>query len=252
MRSIRLCLIVLAALSASLVMAGELEDVVAKHLEARGGLDKIEGVESARISGKMIFPGGAMEAPLVMQWKQPNKLRFEFTFQGMTGIQAYDGESGWAVMPFQGRTDPEPMTEDQLKQFDEQADFHGAFVNSEKKGYKLEYLGTEEVEGTEAHKIKVTNKNGEETLVFLDAEYFLEIKSESKRTIRGQELEIEASQGDYKEVDGLMMGHSFESKPKGAEAGQSIVFEKIELNVELDDSLFQMPEKKAETPAETE
>jgi hypothetical protein len=252
MRKFRLCGVALVALCALPVAAGELEDVVAKHLEARGGLDKIEAVKSARITGKMIFPGGAMEAPLVLQWKEPNKLRMEFTLQGMTGIQAYDGETGWAVMPFQGRTDPEPMSEEQLEQIDEQADFHGAFVNSEEKGYTLEYLGKEEIEGTEAHKIKVTNKHGEETLVFLDAEYFLEIKSESKRTIRGQELEIEASQGDYKDVDGLMLAHSVESKPKGMEAGQSVIFEKIELNVPLDDALFEMPEKKVEEPAETE
>jgi len=225
------------------------DEVIGKYLEARGGLDKIKAVDSARLKGTMTM-GGQMEAPFVWTWKRPNKLRVEFTIQGQTGVQAFDGESGWSLMPFMGVTDPQPMAEDETKVFAEQADLDGQFIDSEKKGYVVEYVGEEEVEGTPAHKVRVTNKHGDVSHVYFDAEYYLEIKAEGKRTLRGQEIEFEATQGDYKEVDGLMFAHSIESKPKGAPAGQTITFEAIELNVEVPDSDFAMPA--VEKPAETE
>lgn len=244
-----LVLILFCAVLAPAAFAESADEVVGKYLEARGGLDKIKAVDSARFSGRMSL-GGQMEAPFVWTWKRPNKLRVEFTVQGQTGIQAFDGEQGWSLMPFMGITDPQPMAADETDVFGEQADLDGQFIDSAKKGYVIEYVGEEEVEGTPAHKIKVTNKHGDVTHVYFDAEYFLEIKSEGKRTLRGQEIEFEATQGDYKEVDGLMFAHSIESKPKGAPAGQTITFEKIELNVEVSDSDFAMPA--VEKPAETE
>ena len=228
---------------ATTAMADSLDEIVAKHLEARGGADKIGAIESARFSGTMSFGGGQMEAPFVMKWKRPNKLRFEIILQGMTGIQAWDGDSGWALMPFQGDTEPQPIPEDDAKDLEEQADFDGPFIGSEEKGYTIELVGEEEIEGTPAYKIKVTNKHGDVSHVYFDSEYFLEIKSEGKRNIRGQEVEYESTQGDYKEVDGLVFAHSFEQRAKGAPAAQQVLtIETIELGVEIADSEFEMPE----------
>ncbi len=238
-----------ALLAVSNVASGELEDIVAKHLAARGGSLKLEAIDSIQMSGRMHFPGAGLEAPVLFRWKKPNKLRIEFTFQGLTGVEAYDGKTGWGIMPFEGKTDAEPLGEEQVKLLEEQADFHGPFVDSAKKGYKLEYLGREAVDGQDAHKIKVTNKHGAQSFVYLDAQSFFKIKSETKRTVREEELDIETSQGDYKEVAGLMLAHSVESKPKGQPAGQTIVFEKIEVNVELPDSVFAMPGKAAQATA---
>ena len=82
--------------------------------------------------------------------------------------------------------------------------------------------------------------------VYIDAESMLEIKSESKRKRGDQELELESSLGDYKEVGGLMLPFSIEQKPKGAPQGSTITIEKIELDVAIDDAIFAMPVKKAE------
>jgi outer membrane lipoprotein-sorting protein len=230
--------------------AGEtLEEVLAKNYEARGGLDKITAVKSARLTGKMTM-GQGMEAPFLWQWKRPNKLRLEFTIQGMTGVQAYDGTTGWMLMPFMGKTEPEKMSQEDADNVKEQADFDGELVNWKEKGYKVELLGKEPVEGTDAWKLKVTKPNGDTTTVYLDAEYYLEIKSEGKRTIRGQEVEYESSVGDYKEVDGLMIPHSITSKAKGTPSGQTITIDKVELNVPIDDAVFAMPEvAKKDAPA---
>ncbi len=236
----RLVLGAWSVLFSAAAFAQTLDEVLAKNYEARGGLARITAVSSARITGTMSM-GGGMEAPFVWQWKRPNKLRVEFTVQGMTGVQAYDGQTGWMVMPFMGSSDPEKMPEDQLADIREQADFEGELVNWKAKGHQVELVGREKVEGTDALKLKVIKSNGDINYVYLDAEYFLEIKGEGKRTLRGQEVEFESSIGDYKEVGGLMIPHSMSSRAKGAPAGQTITFTKVELDVPLDDSLFTMP-----------
>jgi hypothetical protein len=150
-------------------------------------------------------------------------------------------------MPFLGKNDPEAMTGDDLKDIIEQADLiEGPLFNWKDKGNTVELLGKEAVEGTDAWKLKLTQKNGDVSTIYLDADAYLQIKSEGKRKRGEQEIEFESSYGDYKEVGGLMFAHSVESKPKGAPQGATITVESVELNVDIPDSDFAMPAPKAE------
>lgn len=240
----RLLPLTLAAVLAAWPAAGQTaDDIVAKNTQAKGGREKLKSVQSVRVTGRMTA-GPGVEAPFTWEWKRPNKLRLEFTVQGMTGIQAYDGTTGWMVMPFMGKTDPEKLPEEEQKLVEEQADFEGALVDYKEKGHQVELVGKETVEGTEAYKLKLTKKGGNVSYLFLDVESCLEFKEQGKRKVRGQEIEFETSLGDYKEVGGLVIAHSIESRPKGAPAGQVFTFEKIELDVTVDDARFKMPEVK--------
>jgi outer membrane lipoprotein-sorting protein len=222
-----------------------LDEILAKNVAARGGLDKIKAVQTIKYSGKMNM--GGMEAPFTMSKKRPESMRVDFTIQGMTGSQAYDGSSGWMLMPFMGKKDAEPLSGDMLKDAKEQADFDGPFIDSAKKGYKVELLGKTEIEGSPAYKLKVT-KDGDETLVYLDADSFLEIRMEGKRKIQGQDVETETTLGNYQEVNGMLFPYSMESKAKGQPGAQVITVEKIELNPAITDDMFKMPAKKVEAP----
>ncbi len=217
-----------------------LTDVLDKHYEAIGGLEAWSAVTSAKMVGKMSAPQG-FEAPFTIMFKVPGKSRLEFTFQGMTGVQAVDGDVAWQIMPFMGKTEAEPMPEEQAKLMIEQADFDGPLVNWEEDGNQIDYEGTEDVEGTTAHKLKVTLESGDVRYYYLDADYFLPIKSSGKTTMQGQEQEFVTIYGDYKEVGGIMMAHSIESKPAGAPAGQVITIETTEVNVDIGDDQFSMP-----------
>jgi outer membrane lipoprotein-sorting protein len=247
-RKLVLCVLCGVLALAGLASAETLEEILAKNLEVRGGEDAILAVQSTRSSGTMRMGGsaaGALEVPFTAEFKRPNKVRIEFTMQGMTAIQAYDGEVGWAVMPFLGRTEPEEMAEDRLKDIKDQADFDGILVNYEEKGHTVEFLGTEDVDGTSAYMLKVTKANGDVVDLFLDAEYYIEFKAETTREVQGSEIEVSTVFGDYKEVDGLLFAHSMEMSFVGSPAGQVITIEKMELNVEIDDDRFTMPEPRA-------
>jgi len=232
------------------VSAQTADEIVNKHIQARGGLEKLKAVKTIRYTGKMQM-GQGMEAPAVLEQKRPNSLRMEFTIQGLTGIQAFDGKTGWMLMPFGGKKDPEPMWDDELKAFTEEADFDGPRVDYKEKGNKVELVGKEPVEGTDAYKLKVTLKNGDVDYMYLDTDSYLQLKQENKRTVRGAERESEVNLGDYKEVEGLMMPFSYEMGAKGMPQKQKITIEKVELNPAIEDTRFKMPEvKKAEPKPE--
>lgn len=228
------------ALAAPAVFAQSVDDVLAKHFDAQGGLDKFRAMKSIRLTGKMgVGPG--MEAPFTMEKKRPGLMRMDFTFQGMTGTQAWDGKQGWSVMPFMGKKDPEPISPEDAKSIEEQADFDGPLVDWKDKGHALELMGKEQVEGAECIKLKVTRKNGEVDYWYFDAETYLLVKQEGKRTRHGTEIEGEVTFGDYKEVSGLMFPFSMTSGAKGMPQKQTMTFEKIELDPELADARFVMP-----------
>lgn len=241
-RSLVCSLVALAAL-ATAASAQTADELIQKNIQAHGGLDKIKSVQSMRMTGKIV--GGGMEMPMLMEFKRPTNMRMEFTVQGMTGIQGYDGTTGWAVMPFVGKTEPEKMSPEDLKQMEDQADIDGPLVDYKEKGHQVEYLGKADVEGTPAHKLKVTKKNGDVVTIYLDADAFLELKAEGKSVRRGQEVEFETLYGDYKDVGGgLIMPHSLEIKPKGMPQGQHVQIEKVELNPEIAADRFAMPPAK--------
>jgi uridine kinase len=139
------------------------------------------------------------------------------------------------------------MAGDQLDEIKEEADFDGPMVDYKAKGNKVEYLGKVDVEGTPAYKMKVTLKNGNEQTVYLDADNYLEIKSEGKRKVQGQEVEGDTVIGNYKEVDGILFPTQIENHIKGREGAQTFTIDKIEVNPTIDSATFAMPAaKKAE------
>ena len=238
------------ALFAMPVSAQTAEEIVAKYIKTIGGAEKIEAIKTLRRTGKFTG-GGGFEAVVIQENKRPQMARQEFTIQGMTGVNAYDGKTGWKIEPWQGKKDAEPLGEEELKQIQEDADFDGPLVNYQQKGNKVEFVGSEPVEGTDAFKLKVTLKNGDVSYYFMDTDYYVPIKIESKRMVRGAEREFESSLGDYKEVAGVYLPHSIESGVKGSPNKSQITFEKIEANVALDDSRFKQPAAPAK-PAKSE
>ena len=220
--------------------AQTVDEIIAKNIEARGGADKLKSVQSMKATATMSM-GPGMEAPGILVVKRPALARLEFTVQGLTAVQAYDGKNAWQVMPFMGKKDPELMSADEAKETEEMADIDGPLVDYKSKGHQIELLGKEKIEGTDAFKLKVTLKNGDVQTIYIDSESFLEIKEETKRTVRGSEQVFESAIGDYKEVNGIMFPFAEETSAKGSDQKEKLTITKIELNVPADDSLFKMP-----------
>jgi outer membrane lipoprotein-sorting protein len=226
------------------ISAQTVDEIIAKNIEARGGMEKIKAVKSLKMTGLMTARGQVM--PFSVQMERPNSVRVEFTFQGKAVIQAYDGENGWKVMPFVGTPGPTKMTERDLRDIEEQADLDGPLVDYKSKGHSVEFLGKEDLEGVQVYKLKLTLKNGNVRTIDVNSSTNLELETSSKQMNQGQEIEVDAFLRDYKDTDGLMMPYSIEQKVAG-ETVSSFTVEKVEMNVDLDDALFKMPGENAQS-----
>src|ERR1700682_5910303 len=228
------------ALLAAPASAQNADEIVAKYIKSVGGAEKIQAVKTLRRTGTF-SGGGGFEAAVLEENKRGNMVRQEFSLQGLTAVNAYDGHAGWKIEPWQGKKDPEPLGEEEMKQILEDSDFDGPLVNYQQKGNKVEFAGMEPVEGTDAFKLKLTLVNGDVRYYYMDTDYYVPIKIETKRMIRGAEREYETSLGDYKEVNGWYLPHSMEVNVKGSQNRQKVTYDKIEANVPIDDSRFHIP-----------
>ena len=238
-----LALVLAAAPSQKTLTADE---IVARHVEARGGAAKLEALKSLRIDGKIIFGGGdgAIDAAASQVSRKPDSIRREVSLQGLTAIDAFDGKESWSVDPFQGRRDPYRTTADEARGLEEDADFEGPLVDAQAKGARVESLGTEDVDGTPALKLRVSLKNGDTEYVYLDPDSFLEIRRVTQRVVRGTERLTETDFGSYVQVLGVWIPGSIESGRKGGPKDSRFTLESAEGNPAAADALFAFPSTK--------
>lgn len=229
-------------LSAHAAFAVTANELATKNIEAKGGIDKLHAIQSLRLTGRMRIQGDTIELGYVTLIKQPDSIRYEASLQGLTQVQAYDGKQAWQINPFQGRKDPEKLSTDDAKGLGEDAaDFTGPLVDYESKGYKLDYLGTEDIDGTDAHKLRITRPNGDLTLVYLDPDHFLEIRIVNRRIEHGVPVETVTDLGDYEQVAGVYLPFAQESGLKGSSDRQKVQYEKAEANSGAFGNIFQFP-----------
>jgi len=215
------------------------EELVAKNLQAKGGVEKMKAIQSLRLTGKY---EGNVQGVITQESKRPEMLRETFTVQGMTQVQSYDGSAAWQISPFNGRKAPEMLGEDDARTLIEDADMDGPLVDAQAKGNKIEYLGHDVVDGDDAYKLKITLKNGDIFYYYLDPDTFIEIQVERQTYVRGAVRESMTWLGSYKPVNGVMFPFSIEvgSRNNPNQRGK-ITITRVEANVPIDDGVFKMP-----------
>ena len=219
--------------------AQTVDELIAKNIQARGGLEKLHAIKSFQLTGKILQ--GPMRVAYVQKNKRESKIREESVVQGLTQVRAFDGSTAWQINPFGGRRDPDLMSHDASKGIRIEADLDGPLVDYKQKGYQAEYLGHDSVEGTDCYKIKLTLKEGDVRYYYLDADSYLEIKIEAQTYIRGALQYRDMMLGDYEQVDGVYFPFSTESGEPGSERVIRLTVDKIELNVPFDDAQFSFP-----------
>jgi outer membrane lipoprotein-sorting protein len=222
----------LIALSLSFsAMAQTAQEIVSKHLNAIGGEDAWKKVTSMISEGNMKVQGA--EVALKMSVLNGKGSRQDISVMGMTGYQIMTPTGGWNYMPFQGQTKPEPVTEDVVKENADQLDAQGALVDYKTKGHTVELLGKEDIEGTEAYKLKVTHKSGKTETIFIDPSSYYILRSISKQKANGQEMDVTTNFSNYKKLpEGIVIPMSI-TLPFG-----ELTLTKVEVNKPVDEKLF--------------
>jgi len=227
----------LTATAAVPVSAQSVAEVLDHYHAAVGGVDAWTSLSTMKANGT-INVSGMVTGPFTIVQKRPTMARIDITVQGMTIVQAFDGTTAWQIVPFTGSTEPELADEETASQVIEQADMDGPLIGWKEAGSQVELAGVEAVDGAETTKLKLTLKTGEVTYYYLDADY-LPIKIVAVRNVGGVASELTTTLGDYREVAGLMFPFKIEVEtPLGI---QALTFDTIEVNTDVDESVFSMP-----------
>ena len=242
----------LISLTASVAMAADkftppkltVTQIIDKNMAARGGLKTWQAINTLTMSG-LLEAGGTKntQLPFVMEMKRQHKSRLEIRFEGQTAVQVYDGEHGWKLRPFLGRSDVEPFTEDEAKAAAAWDELDGPLVDYAKKGTRVQLLGTESVEGHPTYKLKLTMNDGQQRRLWIDAKSFLERKIDGQpRKMDGKLHDVAIFYRDYKKENGLTVPHTFETVVTGTRQSYKMTIDQVKVNQPLEDTLFDKPQ----------
>lgn len=226
--------------------AQSVDDILNTYFQNIGGKEALASVQTLKMTGKIKAQG--LEFPAVMISKG-SKQKVTFTFQGLEIVQpCFDGEIGWQTNFMNMKAEKLEAEDNEIMkaQFE---DFPEPFLTYKQRGYTVELMGSEVVEGTDCHKIKMTKKpiliEGKEEensmIYYFEKENNVPILSKTlilKGPAKGKYQETIMS--DYQEVNGLYFPFSLTQKFEG-QTMASIELEKIEINTPVDDQIFVYP-----------
>lgn len=216
------------------------DEIVGSYVTARGGIEKLRALQTLRQEGR-VSAGAGRDGLVMREIKRPEKIRFEFTVQGVTSVYAWDGQRGWKVDPLAGETAPRPLLDEALIDAREQADVEGPLVDWKSKGSQIELVGREAVVGRDAYKLKLTLKSGGLLTAYVDVKSASLVRTEATRQVRGKQVRIETTFGDYRKTGGILFPHLIEVRALGRPQVLRIVVDKVEVNPPLSDARFAPP-----------
>lgn len=229
--------LVILFVSAIALNAQSVEEIVAKHIAARGGADKLNNIKSVTTENLLNTQFGEFENKMFVVIGKA--MRSETKLMGNEMIQAFDGTTAWVLMPSMmgGSGEPEPAPTEMTNGIASQTDPF-PMLDYATKGTKLELLNTEKVKEKDAYHMKMTSKDGSVSEVWIGVENSLVAKL--KATQNGQEAELFFS--NYKETDGVSFPMTMEtSNPM---AGTITIDTKtVTLNGMIDENMFKLPKK---------
>jgi outer membrane lipoprotein-sorting protein len=230
-------------LLAGVLHAQTVDEIIALNLRSKGGLEKIKGTNTVRMTGSVVardMSGREMTGTMTMVAKRPNLMRRDVDVGGQHIVNAFDGSTLWTAMG-NGTAQQVPATQNAYAAQD--AEFDSVFVDYKEKGHKIEFVGKETVDGVPVYHLKVTKKGGPPQDYYLDAETGLEKKiSVTGRGPDGSQMVNVTEFSDYRSVDGSMVPFVLKQRQNGTVIATTTL-DKVEFNVAVDDGLFRIPGK---------
>ena len=223
---------VAAMMSIQSVKAQTADEVIDKYVTALGGKEKILSLKSVKKVGSLNVQG--MDVSVTVTRVQGVGSRNDISVPGMgEGFQVVNPIKGWDFMPFMGQASPEEVSVDKLKSSFSLLDIQGSLVNYKEKGSQVEMSGKEKVENAECYKLKLTDKQGVISTLFIDSKSNYLIKSIITAKSSNGDINTELTFGDFKKTDEGYIFPFSEVMDRG-----TIIFTSIETNKPVDEKIF--------------
>ena len=241
-RYLALSWITLALLTGGAMFAQTAEEIITKHIAARGGAENWAKVQSMKMTGT--YSSFSTPHPFTLWRKRPDLYRFDHNLAKWPVTVAYDGRKCWQINPLYGTEDATSIPDADSLVVLRDKDFESILFSYAAQGQPIEYLGEGEVEGQPCHRLKVTLPDSTEETWYLDRETYLEVKVEGRTYDFGRQVSLEAYFDDFREVEGVLI--PFYQERQFETRYRVYTVDAVEINLPVDDALFVMPDKSAE------
>jgi hypothetical protein len=213
-----------------------IEDIIDHYMYARGGMEKINSIGTIQMEGIKKINGLNI---LFRMTKVKSKLFHVF-------YQVGDGYNGLIVRPDRGwkfssdEYDLISLGLNELSPLQLEMDIFGPLIYHKEKGYKLYYEGKERVNEKLCYRVRLKSNDGNAGFYFLDSKTHLLLQSRTQSaTLQGSlsgSYEIVHQFLEYKEFMGVLFPTIIINE--SIRESYTVYFQKIELNVKVDDKLF--------------
>jgi outer membrane lipoprotein-sorting protein len=239
LRSCRTLLCVMVAMagyvSAPASQSLSVDEIVARNLAAKGGAERLRAVNSVKMTGRLKGPAGETKQS---SWaKRPNLRRRETTSDGQTFVLGFDGKTVWAINPLVSQA-PREITGPQADMTRQGTDdFDSPLLDYKAKGYTVDLVATESVQGISMHRLRVTSKTGAIQDIYLNAETMLESKIVMQLDQGGKKALVTSEFANYKSVDGINVPFHIRQVFNGKLMAE-VFYDQVQFDVPMEDSLF--------------
>ncbi len=233
MKLLKLSLVAAALLAGNIAATAQnADEIMSKHVAAVGGIDNWNKIKTIKLTGTM--NQGGYDISITQTVEVGKALRMDISAGGMTGFQIVTTTQGWMYMPFMGATKIDTMKPEMVKAAQKQLDVKGSqMLDYKANGIKADYEGKDSVSGTACYKIKIVDKEGNESMSYFDCGTYYLLRTESKVKQDDQEQEVSVQYNNYKKLDeGIVLPGSIVAQ------GAEITFKTMEINKPIDPSTF--------------
>lgn len=227
--------LVLLAFAFVAAQAQTADDIIKKHSNAMGGLDNFNKIKTAKLTGTVSAQGN--EFPITVQIVNGKAMRADVDVMGQAVVNSYKDGTGWKINPYAGAPTATDASGDELIEFKNQSFLASQLMDYKARGYKAELGGQEDVDGKKAYKIKLITEGNKTDTYYVDSATYMVVRFVGTRNLMGQDMELESDFNDIKEINGLKFSTSRTVK-SGGQTIQEVHFDKIELDVPVDDKIF--------------
>lgn len=230
MKKMTLALVVLIC-TVTIAKAQTIDEIQQKYIAALGGKATLAKLKNTYQEATMDIMGMQMNAKIWIVFG--TAMRHEVEVQGQKIITFVGTDKGWMINPMMGSTTAQPLPVEALREYIGVLTPGGELSALKEKGFTSTVEGKEDVDGKPAYKVKLV-KDSTESIMYVDIATNYLVKTITKASAMGQEMEVKTVFSDYKKTpEGFVFPHtSVISNPMMGDIKMTVT--KLEVNKTVD------------------